>query len=137
MIHTISKLRVRYVETDRMDVVHHSNYLVWFEAARIEMLDRIGLAYKEVETQGLFIPVLGATVDYKRPAFFDDRIDVHLFMREKPRARFHFEYEVRREDQLLATGRTTHGFMDRQGKAVRPPDTFLNKVMEMWVEPEV
>ncbi|MGB0744971.1 MAG: acyl-CoA thioesterase [Opitutales bacterium] len=132
MIHTISKFRVRYVETDRMKVVHHKNYLVWFEAARIEMLDRIGLPYTEVEAAGCFIPVLGASVEYKRPAFFDDRIEVHLYMREKPRARFHFEYEVQRDGELLATGRTTHGFMDEQGKALRPPEAFLKLVQRAW-----
>ena len=132
MIHSVSKFRVRYVETDRMDVVHHSNYLVWFEAARIEMLDQIGLPYTEVEAAGCFIPVLGASVDYKRPAFFDDRIEVHLYMREKPRARFHFDYEVLRDGELLATGQTKHGFMDKQGKAIRPPEVFLAKVLKMW-----
>jgi acyl-CoA thioester hydrolase len=132
MIHTISKFRVRYVETDRMDVVHHSNYLVWFEAARIEMLDQIGLPYTEVEAAGFFIPVLGVSIDYKRPAFFDDRIEVHLFMREQPRARFRFDYEVRRDGELLATGQTTHGFMDGQGKALRPPEAFLKLIQEAW-----
>lgn len=132
MIHTVSNFRVRYAETDRMDVVHHSNYLVWFEAARIEMLDLIGLPYKQVEAEGFFIPVLGATLEYKKPAFFDDRIEVHLFMREKPRARFHFDYEVRRDDTLLATGQTTHGFMDQNGKGIRPPEAFLSKVLEFW-----
>lgn len=136
MIHTVSKFRVRYVETDRMDVVHHSNYLVWFEAARIEMLDHIGLPYTEVEAAGCFIPVLGASVDYKQPAFFDDRIEVHLYMREKPRARFSFDYEVRRDGELLATGTTTHGFMDGNGKALRPPEDFLNKVLKAWTESE-
>ena len=132
MIHTVSNFRVRYAETDRMDVVHHSNYLVWFEATRIQMLDQIGLPYKQVEAEGFFIPVLGATLDYKKPAFFDDRIAVHLYMREKPRARFHFDYEVLRDDTLLATGQTTHGFMDQNGKGIRPPEAFLSKVLEFW-----
>lgn len=135
MIHTISKFRVRYAETDRMKVVHHRNYLVWFEAARIEMLDRIGLPYAGVEAQGFFIPVLSASVDYKRPAFFDDRIEVQLFLREKPRARFRFDYEVLREGQGLATGHTIHGFMNETGKALRPPEAFLAKVLEYWDEP--
>lgn len=136
MIHTISKFRIRYVETDRMKVVHHKNYLVWFEAARIEMLDQIDLPYTEVEAAGYFIPVLGANIEYKRPAFFDDRIDVHLYMREKPRARFRFDYEVLRDGELLATGQTTHGFMDEQGKALRPPETFLSRVLNAWKEAE-
>ena len=57
MIHCISKIRVRYAETDRMGVVYHSNYLVWFETARIQMLDQIGMPYSEIEARGLFLPV--------------------------------------------------------------------------------
>jgi len=86
MIHTISQIRVRYAETDRMDVVYHSNYLVWFETARILMLDEIGIPYPEIEASNLRLPVLTASAAYKRPARFDDRLQIHLFMREKPRA---------------------------------------------------
>ncbi len=136
MIHTVSQFRVRYAETDRMQVVHHRNYLVWFEAARIEMLDQIELPYTKVEAEGFFIPVLSATVDYKKPAFFDDRLEVHLYLREKPRARFRFDYQVWREGEILATGHTTHGFMDSQGKALRPPDAFLARVLAAWTASE-
>ncbi len=132
MIHTIYQTRVRYAETDRMDVVHHSNYLVWFEAARIQMLDEIGLPYKDLEGEGYFIPVLGANIDYRKPAFFDDRLEVHLYMREQARARFHFDYEVRRGEDLLASGSTTHGFMDRNGKGMRPPADFVAVVRKAW-----
>lgn len=132
MIHSISKIRVRYAETDRMDVVYHSNYLVWFETARILMLDHIGLPYRELEAEGFFIPVLSASLDYKRPARFDDRLDIHLFMKDKPRARMRFEYEVRRGEELLTTGSTTHGFMDANGRALRPPQAFLEKVEQGW-----
>ncbi len=132
MIHTISNIRVRYAETDRMDVVYHSNYLIWFETARILMLDQIGIPYREIEARGLLLPVLSATAEYKRPARFDDRLDVHLYMRDKPRARFRFEYEVRRGDELLATGTTSHGFMDLDGKGQRPPQDFLEKIESAW-----
>jgi len=134
MIHTVSDIRVRYAETDRMDVVYHANYLVWFETARIHMLDVIGIPYRDMEAQGLLIPVLSAQVEYKRPAKFDDRLQIHLFMREKPRARFKFEYEVRRGDTLLATGTTTHGFMDQTGKGLRPPEEFLKLLNHAWKE---
>lgn len=134
MIHTISPIRVRYAETDRMDVVYHSNYLIWFETARILMLDQIGLPYTEIEAQGLRLPVLSVTAEYKRPARFDDRLDVHLYMREKPRARFRFEYEVRRNEELLALGTSTHGFMDPTGKGLRPPEVFLQKLDQAWSE---
>ncbi len=132
MIHTISHIRVRYAETDRMDVVYHSNYLVWFETARILMLDEIGIPYLEIEARDLHLPVLTASAEYKRPARFDDRLDVHLFMREKPRARFRFDYEVRRGDTLLATGSTSHGFMDINGNGQRPSEDFLTKVDAAW-----
>ncbi len=132
MIHTIHKTRVRYAETDRMDVVHHANYLVWFEAARIQMLDEIGMPYKQMEADGYLIPVLGAQVNYKRPALFDDRLDVHLFMRERPRARFAFTYEVYRDESLLAEGSTTHGFMDASGRGIRPPVHFLELLEAAW-----
>ena len=80
MIHTSNNIRVRYAETDRMDVVYHANYLVWFETARIKMLDQIGLPYREIENQGLFLPVLNISVEYKIPARFDDILDIHIFM---------------------------------------------------------
>ncbi len=136
MIHSVSTVRVRYAETDRMDVVYHSNYLVWFETARIQMLDQIGIPYREIEAQGLLIPVLTAYAEYKRPARFDDRLEIHLFMRKQPRARMHFDYEVRRDGELLATGATTHGFMDTNGKGIRPPEEFLRLIEEAWVETE-
>ena len=132
MIHIISQIRVRYAETDRMGVVYHSNYLVWFETGRILMLDEIGIPYRDLEARGLFLPVLAVSVEYKRPAYFDDHLEVHLFMREKPRARLQLHYEVRRENAVLATGTTSHGFMDRAGKGLRPPEDFLNKINAAW-----
>jgi acyl-CoA thioester hydrolase len=134
MIHTVSNIRVRYAETDRMDVVYHSNYLVWFETARIQMLDQIGIPYREIEARGLFLPVLTASAAYKRPARFDDRLEIHLFMKKKPRARMHFEYEVRRGEELLVTGATSHGFMDHNGKGQRPPEDVLQKIEAAWAE---
>lgn len=136
MIHTISTIRVRYAETDRMDVVYHSNYLVWFETARIQMLDQIGIPYREIEARGLFLPVLTVSAEYKRPARFDDRLEIHLFMRKKPRARMHFEYEVWRGEELLTTGTSTHAFMDREGKGQRPPEDLLHLIEAAWMETE-
>ena len=132
MIHTTSQIRVRYAETDRMEVVYHSNYLVWFETARILMLDEIGIPYRDIEASGLYIPVLAANIEYKRPAYFDDRLEVHLIMREKPRARFKMHYEIVREKTILATGTTSHAFMDKNGKGLRPPEEFIDKINAAW-----
>ena len=134
MIHCISKIRVRYAETDRMDVVYHSNYLVWFETARILMLDQIGMPYSEIEARGLFLPVLTVSAEYKSPARFDDYLEIHLFLKKKPRARMHFDYEVRRGDKLLAIGHSSHGFMDRSGKGQRPPDDLVKLIEAAWIE---
>ncbi|MCH2074040.1 MAG: acyl-CoA thioesterase [Puniceicoccaceae bacterium] len=134
MIHCISKIRVRYAETDRMDVVYHSNYLVWFETARIQMLDQIGMPYREIEARGLFLPVLTVSAEYKSPAHFDDHLEIHLFLKNKPRARMHFDYEVRRGDKLLAIGYSSHGFIDRSGKGQRPPDDFVKLLEAAWIE---
>ncbi len=134
MIHSISKIRVRYAETDRMDVVYHSNYLIWFETARILMLDEIGMPYSEIEARGLFLPVLTVSAEYKSPARFDDQLEIHLFMKKKPRARIHFDYEVRRGDELLAIGNSSHGFMDRSGKGQRPPEDLVKLMEAAWIE---
>tara|TARA_B110000459_G_scaffold187957_1_gene220753 strand:+ start:14 stop:424 length:411 start_codon:yes stop_codon:yes gene_type:complete len=134
VIHCISKIRVRYAETDRMDVVYHSNYLIWFETARILMLDEIGLPYSEIEARGLFLPVLTVSAEYKSPARFDDQLEIHLFMKKKPRARIHFDYEARRGDELLAIGHSSHGFMDRSGKGQRPPEDLVKLMEAAWIE---
>ena len=134
MIHCISKIRVRYAETDRMDVVYHSNYLVWFETARILMLDEIGMPYSEIEARGLFLPVMTVSAEYMSPARFDDQLEIHLFMKNKPRARMHFDYEVRRGNELLAIGQSSHGFMDRSGKALRPPEDLVKLIEAAWIE---
>lgn len=134
MIHCISKIRVRYAETDRMGVVYHSNYLVWFETARIQMLDQIGMPYSEIEARGLYLPVLTVSAEYKSPARFDDNLEIHLFLKKKPRARMHFNYEVLRGDELLAIGDSSHGFMDRSCKGQRPPDDLIKLLEAAWVE---
>ena len=134
MIHSISKIRVRYAETDRMDVVYHSNYIVWFETTRILMLDEIGMPYSEIEARGLFLPVLTVSAEYKSPARFDDQLEIHLFIKKKPRARIHFDYEVLRGDELLATGHSSHGFMDRSGKGQRPPEDLVKLMEAAWIE---
>ncbi|NCG09256.1 MAG: YbgC/FadM family acyl-CoA thioesterase [Verrucomicrobia bacterium] len=128
MLEFSTEIRVRYAETDRMNVVHHSNYFVWFEAARIHLLDHLGLPYRDLEAAGYFIPVLEAQANYKRPAQFDDRLQIELQLAKLPRARFHFDYTVRCDGTLLTTGYTVHAFMDASGKALRPPEQFMNGI---------
>lgn len=132
MIESSSQIRVRYAETDTMGVAYHGNYLTWFEVARVELFDRLGAPYTGFEKQGYFLPVLSAEARYLLPARFDDRLTVTVSMSEKPRARIHLQYKVECDGRLLATGSTSHGFMDANGKALRPPERFIELIEKHW-----
>jgi len=121
MIVSRSQVVVRYAETDMMGVVYHGSYLPWFEVGRTTLLKEMGLAYRQLEADGYRLPVLEVSAKYFRPALYDDTITIVTTLREKPLLRIRLEYEVRRGDELLATGATVHAFVDREGKPVRPP----------------
>lgn len=121
MIKSRTQVTVRYAETDMMGVVYHGSYLPWFEVGRTTLLKELGLPYRELEAAGYRLPVLEVTAKYFRPAVYDDLITIVTTMREKPLLRIRLDYEVRRGDELLATGHTVHAFIDREGKPVRPP----------------
>ncbi len=121
MIESRTQVTVRYAETDMMGVVYHGNYLPWFEVGRTTLLKELGLAYRELEDSGYRLPVLEVGAKYFRPAVYDDTVTIVTRLKEKPLLRIHLDYEVRRGDELLATGHTVHAFIDREGKPVRPP----------------
>ena len=121
MIQSRTEITVRYAETDMMGIVYHGSYLPWFEVGRTTLLKEMGLAYRQLEADGYRLPVLEVGARYFRPAVYDDTITIVTTLREKPLLRIRLEYEVRRGDELLATGHTVHAFVDREGKPVRPP----------------
>lgn len=121
MIVSRTQIVVRYAETDMMGVVYHGNYLPWFEVGRTTLLKELGLPYRQLEADGFRLPVLEVAVKYRRPAVYDDTVTIITTLREKPLLRIKLEYEVRRGDELLATGATTHAFVDHGGRPVRPP----------------
>jgi len=127
MIRSRTRVAVRYAETDMMGIVYHGNYLPWFEIGRTTLLKEVGISYKELEAQGYRLPVLDVSARYLRPAFYDDTLDITTTLRERPLLRIRLEYEVRRGDELLATGNTTHAFIDKQGRVVRPPAWVTEK----------
>src|SRR5688572_6809365 len=90
----VSRLRVRYSETDRMGVVYYANYLVWFEVARAELLRTLGWSYREMEETGVFLPVIEAHCQYLRPARYDDEIEVRAEGRVCSFVRMEFDYQV-------------------------------------------
>ena len=120
---SVSSLRVRYAETDKMGVVYYANYLVWFEVARADLLRSLGWSYREMEIAGISLPVIEAQCQYLRPARYDDEIEVKTEGRMVSPVRMEFQYQViRKEDQTLAaTGRTVHAALDPSGKPCRLP----------------
>ena len=121
---SISVIRVRYAETDKMGVVYYANYFVWFEVARADLLRSLGWSYREMEHAGVALPVIEAHCDYHRPARYDDEMEVRTKGRMLSPVRMEFTYEVvRQEDQMVAaSGRTVHAALDLAGKPCRLPD---------------
>ena len=115
--------RVIYGDTDTMGIVYHANYLRWFEMGRNELFRYLGMPYKQVEEQGLTLPVSEVKCKYLTPARYDDVISVHTTVNAGFRAGLQFDYAITSEDGSVThtTGYTRHAFVNDQGKVVRPP----------------
>jgi acyl-CoA thioester hydrolase len=114
-------VRVRFADTDAQGVAHNSNYLVWFEVARVEFLERYAGGYQRLRDQGIESFVLEAHVRFLVPARFDDRLLVHARCVDLRGARFRFEYVIERSGEVIADGWTAHGTVD--AKTHRPTRT--------------
>jgi acyl-CoA thioester hydrolase len=101
-------LVVRFAETDAQGIAHHAAYLVWFEMTRIEYLRRFRGGYRTLREEGVDALTLEGYVRYSLPAQFDDRLTIHARCTGVRGARFRFEYEVRRDGEIVADGWTTH-----------------------------
>jgi len=134
MITSQTQVTVRYAETDMMGVVYHANYLPWLEIGRTTLLREHGLPYRMLEEMGHRLPVLEISAKYLRPAVYDDTLTIVTTMREKPLIKLVLDYEVRRGlegnagDELLATARSVHAFIDKEGRPTRPPPLFVKKM---------
>ncbi|HEY4299290.1 MAG TPA: thioesterase family protein [Candidatus Didemnitutus sp.] len=132
MLVSRSPIVVRYSETDMMGVVYHGSYLPWFEVGRTTLLRESGLPYRELENEGFFLPVIEVGVKYIRPARYDDHLEIVTTLSERPVLRIRLDYEVRRANELLATGFTVHTFVNKSGLPVRPPGAFGTKMREIF-----
>jgi len=118
-------VRVQYHETDQMGVVHHSNYIRWFELGRTEMIRRAGISYKEMEELGLLLPVVDVRVKYRRPARYDEDVLVYTRISKLSPVVMEFTYEVRsfseeREDgELMVSGVTNHMWINEDWRPTR------------------
>jgi acyl-CoA thioester hydrolase len=126
MIHSTSSIRVRYAETDQMGFLHHGHYAAYFEEARVHWLAQLGMPYRELESQGYFLPVLELQIRFLHPNRFDDLLSVQCRLETLPRVKIELFYEVCRDGLLTTTAKSVHAFMGTDGKAMRPPPAFLD-----------
>lgn len=115
-------IRVRYAETDRMGLLHHANYLVYFEQGRTELLRSQGLAYKDLEDQGYLLVLTRAQVRYRRPARYDDLLTLRTIVQRTSSVKIEHRYELLRDGEMLAEAETTLGCIDRDGRPQMLPE---------------
>ncbi|NBG87307.1 acyl-CoA thioesterase [Isachenkonia alkalipeptolytica] len=112
-----TNIRPRYSETDQMGIIYHSNYFTWFEVARTSFLKERGMSYREMERQGIFLPVIEVNCKYISSALYDDNLTLEVWIEEFQSSRMKFHYRIlRQEEELLATGFTEHVFFDKNKK---------------------
>lgn len=120
--------KVQYYETDQMGMVHHSNYIRWFEEARVDYLEQVGLPYKSMEDEGIGSPVLTVQCQYKSKVIFGETVTILTELRQYTGLRMTIGYTVLGDDgKVRCTGETSHCFMNTQGKPVS-----LQRVKPQW-----
>lgn len=132
-------VRVRYSETDKMGVVYHANYLVWFEIGRTEYCRARGFSYREMEeTENAFLVVAESYCRYKAPAYYDDELVVRTQITELRRRSLRFGYEIIRasDDQIIAEGETGHVVTDANGRVRSMPDAYRD-LLSIYEPPNV
>ncbi len=125
-----TKCRVIYGDTDGMGIAYYANYLRWFEMGRTELFRSMGLTYREIEANGIFLPVSEVFCKFLDPVQYDDILIIETSLDTGVRAGMKFDYRLLSEDEtaLIANGYTQHAFMDRKGRVVRPP-AYLRKII--------
>ena len=122
------QVRVRYSETDQMSVVYHGNYVPYFEMGRVEWLRNKGISYKSLEESGIALPIVSMTINYKKPARYDDLLTVITKFKGHSSVKVEFDCEIRNENnELLTTAHFLLVFVDvNLGKAIQPPQYILD-----------
>ncbi len=122
-VRSTTEIEVRYAETDQMGIVHHANYLVWFELARTRLCTLSGFHYHQIEDLGYHLMVTSCQVGYRRAARYGDTLSIDAWLAELASRRLRFAYEVRRGEELLATGITEHVWVEAEtGRLCRTPE---------------
>lgn len=128
-----TELRVRYGETDQMKFAYYGIYAQYFEVGRVELLRSLGITYRELEEMGFALPVVNYNIDYKKPAFYDDKLTIETSIHEIPKVKIVFNYKtINEKGDLLNTAETTLVFVDSEtGKPCLPPDILIDKFKEI------
>lgn len=124
------QFRVRYSETDQMSVVYHGNYAQYFEIGRVEWLRNKGVSYKWMEENGVMLPVVSLTMNFKKPARYDELLTLKTFLKKLSSVKIEFDYELYNEkEELLTTGNSILVFIDKKsGKPMAPP-TYISELL--------
>lgn len=117
-------IRVRYAETDRMGLLHHANYFVYFEMGRTEFLRHKGMSYRDIEDSGHLLVIVEIGCKFKRPAYYDDLLTIRTTVARVTHVKIVHHYEVLRDGVLLAEGHSTLACVDRDGKPQALPESL-------------
>lgn len=133
--------KVKYYETDKMGITHHSNYIRWMEEARVDYLDKIGYGYDKMEEQGIISPVIGIECEYKESTTFNDEIQIVVKVKEYTGVRLVIEYEMRKtkNNALVLKGISKHCFINSEGRPIRlaKENPEIDKVFKVWTNDSV
>lgn len=129
-----TQFRVRYADTDKMAFVYYGNYARYFEIGRVEALRSLGISYRQLEEEGVMMPVLENYSKYLRPAFYDDMLEIRVMIKEMPGIKIRFDYEIfRQTGELIHTGYTLLAFVSvAKKKLCSPPDSVLEAVRRFF-----
>ncbi|MGZ5243229.1 MAG: acyl-CoA thioesterase [Bacteroidia bacterium] len=125
-----TQIRVRYGETDKMGYLYYGNYAQYYEVARVEAIRNLGFSYKEMEDEGVMLPVLDLKSTFIKPAFYDELLTIKVSVTEMPGVRIHFAYEIYNTDnELINIGDTTLVFFDsNRRRPIKAPDYVTDKL---------
>ncbi|SHM57720.1 acyl-CoA thioester hydrolase [Chryseobacterium carnipullorum] len=139
MIHSTNSLRVRYGETDPMKYVYYGNYAEYLEIGRVELFRNIGMSYDEIENQGIWLPVSEYKIKYIRPALYDQKLEIHTYVKKIPGVRIEFDYEIYNEKgEKITEASTTLFFLDaKTNKIIKCPDFLMKLIEENWNKGEI
>lgn len=115
----ITNITVRYAETDKMGVVHHSVYAIWYEEARTNFIKSLGISYSQIESLGIMLPLADLSSKYIKPVFYEDLLSIHTKIKTLTSVKIQFEYKIFNKDNILInTGITTHPFVNSDFKLI-------------------